>query len=75
MIRDAYYTRMKHDLRTPVLLASKAMGSQKNLGALFDLTQEAISQWSKIPAEKVLEIAEATDIPKEQLRPDLYPVD
>lgn len=49
------------------------MGSQAKLGALFNLTQEAISQWSKIPAEKVLKVEEETNIPKETLRPDIYP--
>ena len=49
------------------------MGSQAKLGALFGLTQEAISQWPKIPAEKVQKIVEETDLTREELRPDLYP--
>lgn len=36
------------------------------------ITPQAISQWEQIPAERAKEIAEATDIPLHDLRPDLW---
>jgi len=35
----------------------------------------AVSKWSKrgIPAERVLDVERITGIPREQLRPDIYP--
>jgi DNA-binding transcriptional regulator YdaS (Cro superfamily) len=33
----------------------------------------SVSQWTRIPAEKVLGVSEFTGIPPHELRPDLYP--
>jgi DNA-binding transcriptional regulator YdaS (Cro superfamily) len=38
------------------------------------LTSQAISQWTRVPAERVLPVEAATGIPRHELRPDLYPV-
>lgn len=36
------------------------------------ITTQAISQWKKVPAERVIDVSQATGIPVEKLRPDLF---
>jgi DNA-binding transcriptional regulator YdaS (Cro superfamily) len=36
------------------------------------ITPQAISQWDKVPAERVVEIEAATGVPRHLLRPDLH---
>ena len=36
------------------------------------ITPGAVSMWKQIPAERVVDIERITEIPREQLRPDLY---
>lgn len=33
----------------------------------------ALSQWQRVPAERVLRVEQATGVPRHKLRPDLYP--
>jgi DNA-binding transcriptional regulator YdaS (Cro superfamily) len=40
---------------------------------LGNITSQAISQWRRIPAERVLEVERVTGIPRHELRPDIYP--
>ncbi len=37
-------------------------------------TPQAISQWSRVPAERVPEISKVTGVPRHVIRPDLYQV-
>jgi DNA-binding transcriptional regulator YdaS (Cro superfamily) len=37
------------------------------------ITHGAVFQWDRVPAERVLEVERVTGIPREELRPDLYP--
>lgn len=49
-----------------------------NVSALADelkLTRAAVHAWSKVPAERLIEIARLTGIRREALRPDLYEPD
>lgn len=46
--------------------------SRVELARRLGITSQAISQWKKIPAERVVDIEAVTGIPREQLRPDLY---
>ena len=39
------------------------------------ISQQAISQWARVPAERVLEVERVTGVPRSELRPDLYPDD
>lgn len=36
------------------------------------LSRSAVSLWERVPAEVVVEVERITEIPREQLRPDLY---
>lgn len=37
-----------------------------------NLTPQAISQWKKVPAERVLEVERITGISRHELRPDIF---
>jgi DNA-binding transcriptional regulator YdaS (Cro superfamily) len=52
--------------------AIKAVGSVRELARLLGITHQAIQQWEKVPAERMLEIERVTGICRERLRPDLY---
>ena len=55
--------------------ACKALFSQRGMTAkvarALDITPGAISQWDKVPAERVAAVSAATGIPASELRPDL----
>jgi DNA-binding transcriptional regulator YdaS (Cro superfamily) len=52
-------------------------GSQVAFARLIGVTQGAVSKWLReqkhLPDKHVLAVEAATGVPKEQLRPDLYP--
>lgn len=54
--------KAKHALGGPSALA-KAIG---------DITSQAVSQWKRVPAERVVDVEKATGIPREELRPDIF---
>ena len=54
--------------------AKQTAGSTASLArSLGGITSQAISQWKRVPAERVLEIERITGIPRHELRPDIYP--
>lgn len=64
MIRDEGLTLALRKADGPVGLA-------RLLGCI--ITSQAISQWQRVPAERVIEVARVTRVPRSKLRPDLYP--
>lgn len=58
----------------PVKLAAAKAGGIVQLSLKLGLSRGAASQWRRIPAERVLEVERLTGVPREILRPDLYPV-
>lgn len=50
-------------------------GSRARLAAEIGITPGAVSQWERVPVERLLEIERVTGIPRSELRPDLYPAD
>lgn len=46
-----------------------------HLAKALNITHGAISQWDRVPAERVLDVERETGIPRHELRPDLYPAD
>ncbi len=70
-----------HDSSFPVLARDivARFGSQAALAELVGVTQQAVSEWclkgKPIPTLHVLKVEAATGIPKEDLRPDIYPRD
>lgn len=41
--------------------------------ALGNVSSQAISQWKRVPAERVLDVERVTGVSRHDLRPDLYP--
>jgi DNA-binding transcriptional regulator YdaS (Cro superfamily) len=55
-----------------VAAAIKAAGSLRILGKLLGIDHTAVAQWTRIPADRLIEIERVTKVPREKLRPDLY---
>jgi DNA-binding transcriptional regulator YdaS (Cro superfamily) len=56
------------------LLAERGM-RPSDLARALGLNKSTVSRWDaiRVPAERVLEVEKATGIPRQALRPDLYP--
>jgi DNA-binding transcriptional regulator YdaS (Cro superfamily) len=52
--------------------AISAAGGLRPLARLLGITHQAILQWERIPAERIIEIEARTGVARERLRPDLY---
>lgn len=50
----------------------KERGLRLKVARALGITHGAVSQWRRVPAERVLDVEGLTGIPREQLRPDLY---
>lgn len=57
--------------------AIKAAGGTGALAKTINVTSQAISQWERVPAERVIAVEAATNgsVSRSDLRPDLYPPD
>jgi DNA-binding transcriptional regulator YdaS (Cro superfamily) len=51
----------------------EAAGGTKTLAIRLGITPQAVSGWFRIPAERVIQVEDATGVPRSELRPDLYP--
>lgn len=47
-------------------------GRRNKLAAALGISPGAISQWEKVPAERLGDVSRATGIPPEELRPDIF---
>lgn len=47
-------------------------GTMAKIAKSLGISRAAVSLWDKIPAEVVVQVEAVTEIPREQLRPDLY---
>lgn len=55
--------------------AIKAAGGISSLARAIGVAQPSVSNWSKVPSERVLAVEAITSVPRAVLRPDLYPQD
>lgn len=53
-------------------LALEAAGTGEKLAADLGITPQAISQWEKIPLNRVFEVERITSVPRHKLRPDFF---
>lgn len=53
--------------------AIKAADGIIKLAGLINCSKQNVSQWSRVPPARVLEIERVTGVAREILRPDLYP--
>ncbi|HEY8567165.1 MAG TPA: Cro/CI family transcriptional regulator [Beijerinckiaceae bacterium] len=56
-------------------LAIRAAGGVSALARLIGVAQPSVSNWQRVPAERVIAIETATGVSRSLLRPDLYPSD
>ena len=52
--------------------ALKRAGGQQALGRLLNISVQAVHQWRRVPAERIIAVERATGVPRARLRPDLY---
>lgn len=52
--------------------ALEAAGTGEKLAADLGITPQAISQWDKIPLNRVFEVERITGVPRHELRPDFF---
>lgn len=53
--------------------AITSAGGVRRLAALLGLSHAAVSQWPRVPTNRVLAVEAATGVTRERLRPDIYP--
>ena len=51
----------------------KMAGGPSKLARHLGVSPQAISQWKRVPLNHVFAIEKLTDIPRYELRPDVYP--
>jgi len=56
----------------PIEKAIRKAGGLRALARALGITHQAIMQWDKMPAHRILQIEAATGVPRELLRPDFY---
>jgi len=60
-------------MRDPGLSAAiQAVGGVSELARRVGISQPSVSNWDKVPAERVVAVEAATGVPRMRLRPDLY---
>lgn len=47
-------------------------GRRVQLAAMLGISPAAISMWTIVPSERVVDVERHTGIPRQKLRPDLY---
>lgn len=47
-------------------------GARRIIGEACGITSQAVSDWTRVPVEHVIEVERLTGIPRELLRPDIY---
>lgn len=57
---------------TIVSTIKDTVGVAKLARALGNITPQAISQWKRVPPERVIEVERATGISRHVLRPDIF---
>jgi DNA-binding transcriptional regulator YdaS (Cro superfamily) len=53
-------------------IACDQVGGMRALGRAIGIRYQNIQKWRRIPAHHVVPIEQATGIPREKLRPELY---
>lgn len=52
--------------------AAQKVGGMAQLAAELGIARQAIYQWKRIPAERVVDIERITGVPRTELRPDIF---
>lgn len=51
----------------------EAAGGPSAVGRGLGISPQAVGQWRKVPAERVLAFERISGIPRSRIRPDIYP--
>jgi DNA-binding transcriptional regulator YdaS (Cro superfamily) len=70
-----YHVREMRDRPAILQDAITAAGGLSTLAKSLALSPSTICEWSQIPAGRVIAVERVTGIPRQQLRPDIYPAD
>jgi DNA-binding transcriptional regulator YdaS (Cro superfamily) len=55
-------------------IAKDRAGGASGLARLLGrISPQAVSQWTRVPAERVIEVERVTGVSRYELRPDIYP--
>jgi DNA-binding transcriptional regulator YdaS (Cro superfamily) len=67
---------MQNEMNDALKRALKIIKGPTKLSKLAggDISPQAISQWKKCPAGRVLLVSQHSGVPPHELRPDIYPV-
>jgi DNA-binding transcriptional regulator YdaS (Cro superfamily) len=60
-------------VESPLDRARRQAGGSVGLGRSLGISSQAVSQWKRVPAERVLDVERASGVSRQELRPDLYP--
>lgn len=65
---------MEHDLRAPLERAIELVKGKARMAELLGITLQAVSQWEKVPVDRVQAVIRATNwqMTAEDLRPDIF---
>jgi len=63
------------DGREALKRAISEVGGPACLARAVGISIQAIMQWEEVPPRRVIAVERATGIPREELRPDLYPTE
>ena len=61
------------DSKEALRRAITAVGGLTNLAVALGITKQAVLQWDEVPPLRVLGVERVSGVPREELRPDLYP--
>jgi len=61
------------DMHKPLEKAIEQAGGLRELGRKLGISHQAIHQWVRVPAERVLTVERITGVSRHALRPDIYP--
>lgn len=62
------------EAKTPLDRAKEKVGGNVGLAAgIGGISPQAVSQWDRVPATRVLVVERLSGVPRHELRPDIYP--
>lgn len=56
-----------------MIRAIEAAGGRASVARHFNISREAVYQWTRVPPERVVGLSQISGVPCHELRPDLYP--
>lgn len=64
---------LNSEMETALETAIKAVGTARKFAEAIGVTPQAVSQWRRVPVERVLKVEAISGVSRHDLRPDIYP--